>query len=266
MSTSEEPLLTKNNARTLFLRNAHDAASLKKAQRFLQKEWKSEEKLFQKQREHILQRQSHLVEERSPKPKHKELILPISTQLLPEPPATILVTRPRGKTFCEADNRSTISEAIKTSLPTLSIPAGTEQVSPSLTKRAFVSRSKTFSAVDLRGEVEKSRTALPLPLSANRSSSAEHIPTSPPRSPRSWRAGVADSARTLNDNSSPSQGSSLPQIHSTKKKTNHKKQGGETLIPWKGSKSFNDNQALRSVDDLQGMRDCRYLRCNHEIE
>lgn len=260
MTTSEESLLTKNNARTLFLRNAHDVASFNKEQRFLQKEWKSEEKLFQKQRGHMLQRQIHL------KSKSKEQILSISTQLLPEPHAASLGTRPRGKTFCEADNLSMVSEAMKSSLPTLSIPAGIEQVSPSLTKRASLLRNKTFSAADVRAEVEKSRTALALPLSSDLSSSAEHVSISPSRSPRPWRVVFADSARKLSDSSSPSQGSSLPQIYSTRKKNNHKKQGGETLIPWKGSKSFNDDKDLRKADDWQGMRDCRYLRCNHEIE
>lgn len=260
MTTSEESLLTKNNARTLFLRNAHDAASFNKEQRFLQKEWKSEEKLFQKQRGHILQRQIHL------KAKSKEQILSISTQLLPEPHATLPGTRPRGKTFCEADNLSTISEAMKSSLPILSIPSGTEQMSPSLTKRASLLRSKTLSAVDLRAEVEKSRTALALPLSSDLSSSAEHVSISPSRSPRSKRVVFAEPARKLSDSSSPSQGSSLPHINSTKKKANQKKQGGETLTPWKGSKTFNDNKDLHKVDDLQGMRGCRYLRCNHEVE
>ena len=62
-SSNEEPLvLSKNNARNLLMRNAIEAATLEKEARLLQTERKSEERLFRKKREHILQRQSRIFE------------------------------------------------------------------------------------------------------------------------------------------------------------------------------------------------------------
>ena len=61
--SNEEPLvLSKNNARNLLIRNAIDAATLEKEARLLQTERKSEERLFRKKRELILQRQSRIFE------------------------------------------------------------------------------------------------------------------------------------------------------------------------------------------------------------
>ena len=64
-SRNEEPspiLLSKRNARSLLVRNAIDAATLEKEARLLQSERKSEERLFCKKREAILQRRSRIFE------------------------------------------------------------------------------------------------------------------------------------------------------------------------------------------------------------
>ena len=64
-SSNEEPspiLLSKRNARSLIVRNAIDAATLEKDARLLQSERKSEERLFRKKKEVILQRHSRIFE------------------------------------------------------------------------------------------------------------------------------------------------------------------------------------------------------------
>ena len=64
-SSNEKPspiLLSKRNARSLLVRNAIDAATLGKEARLLQSERKSEERLFRKKKEVILQRQSRIFE------------------------------------------------------------------------------------------------------------------------------------------------------------------------------------------------------------
>jgi len=64
-SSNERPsskLLSKRNARSLLVRNAIDAATLEKEARLLQSERKSEERLFRKKKEVILQRQSRILE------------------------------------------------------------------------------------------------------------------------------------------------------------------------------------------------------------
>lgn len=64
-SRNEEPspiLLSKRNARSLLVRNALDAAILEKEARQLQSERMSEERLFRKKKEVILQRRSRIFE------------------------------------------------------------------------------------------------------------------------------------------------------------------------------------------------------------
>ena len=75
MSSSHNGLvLSKHNAKRLRARNAIDAATLDKETRQLQKEKNSEERLFLKNRKHILQRQSSLVGELTPKLRDKESV------------------------------------------------------------------------------------------------------------------------------------------------------------------------------------------------
>lgn len=64
-SSNEEPspiLLSKRNARSLLVQNAIDAATLEQEARLLQSERKSEERLFRKKKELILQRHSRIFE------------------------------------------------------------------------------------------------------------------------------------------------------------------------------------------------------------
>lgn len=61
----KDVLLSRNNAKALFVRNAHDTVLLKKEERLLQREWNSEDKNYQKKREHLLQRRLHMAEELS---------------------------------------------------------------------------------------------------------------------------------------------------------------------------------------------------------
>jgi len=64
-SSNERPsskLLSKRNAKSLLARNAIDAATLEKEARLLQSERNSEERLFRKKKEVILQRQSRILQ------------------------------------------------------------------------------------------------------------------------------------------------------------------------------------------------------------
>lgn len=72
-SSNEELVLSKSSAKHLRVRNAIEAATLSKETRQLQKERKYEERLFFKKREHILQRQSSLVEELTPKLRKEDI-------------------------------------------------------------------------------------------------------------------------------------------------------------------------------------------------
>lgn len=69
-ASSEEPLvlLSKNNAKTLLVRNAIDQATLTKEARLLQKERNSGERLFLKKKKHLLERQSRIMYEMGQRP------------------------------------------------------------------------------------------------------------------------------------------------------------------------------------------------------
>lgn len=56
-------LLSRNNAKTLLVRNAINQATLQKEAKLLQKERNSGERLFLKKKKHILQRQSKIISE-----------------------------------------------------------------------------------------------------------------------------------------------------------------------------------------------------------
>ena len=71
--SGEEHVLSKSSAKALRVRNAINAATLNKETRQLQKEKNSEERLFLKKRERILQRQSSLVGELTPKLRRKQI-------------------------------------------------------------------------------------------------------------------------------------------------------------------------------------------------
>lgn len=62
---NKEPpkLLSRNNAKTLLVRNAINQATLQKEAQLLQKERNSGERLFLKKKKHILQRQSRIISE-----------------------------------------------------------------------------------------------------------------------------------------------------------------------------------------------------------
>lgn len=61
----KDVLLSRNNAKALFVRNAHDTVLLEKEERLLERAWSTEDKTFQKKREHLLQRQLDMAEELS---------------------------------------------------------------------------------------------------------------------------------------------------------------------------------------------------------
>ena len=113
-----DTLLSKNNAKTLLFRNAHDAAELEKEERMLLHERRSEEKLFLKEREHMLQRQLFLAEELSPRARRKEMGYHSSTRqiksssLLPLPNIRIS----RSKSFSGSDNLSRTNNSEKLSV------------------------------------------------------------------------------------------------------------------------------------------------------
>lgn len=123
-SSNEEPLvLSKNNARNFLVRNAIDAATLEKEARLLQTERKSEERIFRKKRELILQRQSRIFESQrsllsspaslpdtqlnhsSSKEKFSSLRRSHSMNLLPDIHATQRKTERNSKKHSDTDVR-----------------------------------------------------------------------------------------------------------------------------------------------------------------
>ena len=71
--SDDDSVLSKNNAKALRRRNAIDAATFHKHTRQLEKERNSEERLFLKNRKLILQRQSGLVGNMSPRLKRNDI-------------------------------------------------------------------------------------------------------------------------------------------------------------------------------------------------
>ena len=70
-ASNEEPrliLLSKNNAKTLLVRNAIDQATLTKEAKLLQKERNTGERLFLKKKKHLLERQSQIMYEKDQRP------------------------------------------------------------------------------------------------------------------------------------------------------------------------------------------------------
>ena len=111
--TKEEPLalLSKNSAKTLLMRNAIDAATLNKETRQIQRERNSEQRLFLKKKEHILRRQSSLVEELTPKLRRKYIEINKQQQLL----SSSSFALPDERTFSSRSRSSSLSSAV--SLP-----------------------------------------------------------------------------------------------------------------------------------------------------
>lgn len=115
------PVLSKHNAKRLCARNAIDAATLDKETRQLQKEKKSEERLFLKNRKHILQRQSSLVGDLTPKLKKKESVsstggqqlLSASSLRVPDQQEQQFLPRCRSRTL----SSSTGGDPLSVSLP-----------------------------------------------------------------------------------------------------------------------------------------------------
>lgn len=257
-SNEQDILLSKSNARTLLFRNAHDAASLKIEERLLQREWNSEEKLFLKQRDQMLQRRSNLAGELSPRPRRKAEnntkgnLLSVSTSSLPEqlspPRSRVMIAR--SKTFSDADCQSVTSDAVK---PFLS-PSSLSLTEPLSRPRSLVLRSKTFSGADVRPSSSRSMTLSALPLS---SLTRQDQQPSPPRSPQPRRKILADSVRTLSDDSLKV---SLPDINISTVKTTGKKLK-ETKLKWMGRKyKSEEKEDTCPIDDWEDIRKCRYLR------
>ena len=255
--SGDDILLSKNNAKTLLFRNAVNTATLKEETRWLQKEWKSEEKLFLKQREQMLQRQSNLVDELSPRSRRKELdanlkrqMLSASSTSLPEqssPPRT-RVTVSRSKTFSDSDRQPVSTEAVNVS-PSNSSSSLTKQSTPPHT-RVRVARSKTFSGADNRplSSSASFATGSLLPSSLSMSDQQSSLPRS--RSKLS-----VDSISRLSNNSL---AVSLPDINTTAVKTAGKKLSSDGKVLWKGSKT--GDEKICALDDWDGLRNCRYLR------
>lgn len=93
-SRKEDSLLSRNNAKFVLFRNAHDASHLEKEERLLQKEWDLEKSIYLKEREHMLQRRLLLEEKLSPANSARKCVgsndnirttpLPASSRPLPE--------------------------------------------------------------------------------------------------------------------------------------------------------------------------------------
>ena len=129
-SRDKEPLklLSRNNAKTLLVRNAINQATLQKEAQLLQKERNSGERLFLKKKKHLLQRQSRIIS----KMGHQRPLSSCSLQLEDTVTrwnsetnlARVLSPKPRRKEI-DGDNKSQIlsssfsssEEAVKQSTP-----------------------------------------------------------------------------------------------------------------------------------------------------
>lgn len=231
----------------------------------LQREKNLEERLFLKQKEHMIQRQSSLAGELSPRSRRKEMdtnkkqMLSASSLLLPEqssPPRARAVTFSGSKTLWDRDYRPVSSNLMKDSLGSSSLTSLPDDQSYPSRNRVMVSRSKTFSAWDRRPMSHGSKSAaILLPQSTLPTSDQQLSPQTRFRSKL-----FADSASIMSNNSLTS---SLPDInaaipHMGKTLRNN----SEKTFHWKGFKTElnTSDEKICDIDDWEDLRKCRYLR------
>ncbi|XP_078348366.1 uncharacterized protein LOC144633360 [Oculina patagonica] len=142
-------LLSKNNAKVLLVRNAMNQASLKKESRLLEKERNSEERLFLKAREHLLQQQSARICETAQRPSSSCSFQPEGNVVKWKSEISLageLSPRPRRKEF--DGNHSKGHMPLSSSFPLLS--EGTAKISsPRSRRKALPSLNCSHTASSL---------------------------------------------------------------------------------------------------------------------
>ena len=113
-SSKKEPLalLSRNNAKTLMVRNAINQATLQKEAQLLQKERNSGERLFLKKKKHILQRYSRIISEMGHQRPLSSCSLPVEDTITrwnsEKDLAGVLSPKPRRKKI-DGNNKSRLS-------------------------------------------------------------------------------------------------------------------------------------------------------------
>ncbi|KAJ7370689.1 hypothetical protein OS493_030441 [Desmophyllum pertusum] len=132
--------LSKNNAKTLLVRNAIDQATLNKEVRQLQKERNSGQRLFLKKKEHLLQRQSTRIFETSQRPLSSLSLTQLAvTKWRNETTKNSLAGRELSSSKLGRKDGNKSQMSLSSSLPLLS--EGTENLS------RFRPRNKTLSSL-----------------------------------------------------------------------------------------------------------------------
>ena len=150
-SHKKEPLalLSRNNAKTLMVRNAINQATLQKEAQLLQKERNSGERLFLKKKKHILQRHSRIISEMGHQRPLSSCSLPLENTVTrwnsEKDLAGVLSPKPRGKTI-DGNNKSRLSSA---SFSSSDFQGDDNESTPRPRRNTFSSLSRSNSVICL---------------------------------------------------------------------------------------------------------------------
>ena len=229
----EEPpvLLSKNTKRTLLMRNAINQETLKKQSRLLEKEKSSEERLFLKKKEHLLQRQVTRGLETSQSRPSSSRSLNLENSVTKWKKATAL---------SKECSQSHLPKKIEVNLT----PMSSGKLENALNKWKNVTasaRESTQSPKPRRKEIVGNNRQRRLLSSLSLQSDEDEIEPVPLRS----------RSKTFSTFSSTVP---LPDIHATSNGITGLKKCNDTQLP--------DSLEICQEDDWKPLRECRYLRTN----
>ena len=229
----EEPpvLLSKNTKRTLLMRNAINQETLKKQSRLLEKEKSSEERLFLKKKEHLLQRQVTRGLETSQNRPSSSRSLNLENSVTKWKKATAL---------SKECSQSHLPKKIEVNLT----PMSSGKLENALNKWKNVTasaRESTQSPKPRRKEIVGNNRQRRLLSSLSLQSDEDEIEPVPLRS----------RSKTFSTFSSTVP---LPDIHATSNGITGLKKCNDTQLP--------DSLEICQEDDWKPLRQCRYLRTN----
>lgn len=229
----EEPpvLLSKNTKRTLLMRNAINQETLKKQSRLLEKEKSSEERLFLKKKEHLLQRQVTRGLETSQSRPSSSRSLNLENSVTKWKKATAL---------SKECSQSHMPKKIEVNLT----PMSSGKLENALNKwknETASARESTQSPKPRRKEIVGSNRQRRLLSALSLQSDEDEIEPVPLRS----------RSKTFSTFSSTVP---LPDIHATSNGITGLKKCNDTQLP--------DSLEICQEDDWKPLRECRYLRTN----
>ena len=229
----EEPpvLLSKNTKRTLLMRNAINQETLKKQSRLLEKEKSSEERLFLKKKEHLLQRQVTRGLETSQNRPSSSRSLNLENSVTKWKKATAL---------SKECSQSHMPKKIEVNLT----PMSSGKLENALNKwknKTASARESTQSPKPRRKEIVGSNRQRRLLSALSLQSDEDEIEPVPLKS----------RSKTFSTFSSTVP---LPDIHATSNGITGLKKCNDTQLP--------DSLEICQEDDWKPLRQCRYLRTN----